>query len=164
MENKIQSGAKIGRKTLTLLATRQLLNALLLVMLAIKTDTDAHTCIILHGFPRFFIRFLILTKSLIRLALDNQASATCGNETLEDGGKFLGDLLEGSFNSFIFALVKYFHEFLDRGLRVVKFLAAFGERVTLSGKAVVLLKSFLVYMLIFFEGFRDLLEACLDLA
>jgi hypothetical protein len=60
-------------------------------------------------------------------------------------------------------LVKDFHELLDRGLGVVEFFAALGEGVTLGGKVVVLLESFLVYVLVFFESFRDLLEACLDL-
>lgn len=132
-------------------------------MFAIKTDTDAYSCIILDGFSRLLVRFLILTCSLIRFALDYETTATSGHETLEDGGKFLGDLLEGSFNSFILALIKNFHEFLDGGLGIVQFLAAFCKGVTLRGEAVVLFESFLVDVLILFEGFRDLLEACLNL-
>jgi hypothetical protein len=122
-------------------------------MFAIETDTDTHSCIILHGFSWLLIRFLVLAGSLVRFPLNHEATTAGGHKTLEDGGKLFGDLLEGSFNSFIFALIKDLYKFLDRSLRVVKFLSAFGKRVTLGSEAVVLFESFLIHMLVLLQGF-----------
>jgi hypothetical protein len=84
--------------------------------------------------------------------------ATSGDETFENGGEFFGDLLEGSLDGFVFALVKHVDKFLDRYLGCVEFFATFCQFVTLVGEVLVLLEGFFVYTFEAFELFIDFFE------
>jgi hypothetical protein len=125
-------------------------------MLAIERNANTNTSIILHGLPRLILFFV--KSPLISLSLDHEAAATSGDETFENGGEFFGDLLEGSLDGFVFALVKHVDKFLDRYLRCVEFFATFCQFVTLVGEVLVLLEGFFVYTFEAFELFIDFFE------
>ena len=78
---------------------------------------------------------------------------------LEDGGEFLGDLLECSFNSLVLAEIKMLNELLNGRLRLLEFASSFQKLILLVREAVVLFKRLLVDMLVLLEGFIDLLES-----
>jgi hypothetical protein len=140
------------------LATTELLNTLLFIVLAIERDTDTDTGIVLNAFVVLILR-LVFCNSLVSLALDDETSTTCWHETLEDSGKLPRDLLEGTFDSFILALVKNRDKLLDRGLRRIKFCTTLCEGFSLVGKVVVLLKGLFVDVFVLLKSIVDLLEA-----
>lgn len=97
----------------TLLTTTQLLDALLVIMLAVERDTDTNTRIVLHTLTLLLIRLVVFTSALISFTLNNQAATTSWYQALEDRGKLLRDLLESPLDSLIFALVKDVDEVLN---------------------------------------------------
>ncbi len=67
---------------LTLLTTRELLNPLLFIMFAVEADTDAHTSIVLDRISSLLVLriFLALSCWAVGFPLNNESSATCGNQ------------------------------------------------------------------------------------
>jgi hypothetical protein len=63
---------------------------------------------------------------------------------LEDFTKGGGDLLEGTSDGFVFALVEHIDEVLDGFARRVELGTAVGEGTTLAGEVLVLFEGFLV--------------------
>jgi hypothetical protein len=103
---------KLGRdrRRRTLLSTTQLLDSLLLIVLAVEGDADANTCVVLHALPGFLI-IGVFTSALVSPSLDYQTATASGYQALEDGCELLGDLLEGSLNGFILTLIQDFNKF-----------------------------------------------------
>ena len=60
----------MGLGLLTLLTTTQLLDTLLLVVLAVERDTDTDTSVIFDTLTWLFVRVFIVSVALIGLALD----------------------------------------------------------------------------------------------
>ena len=52
----------------------------------------------------------------VALALDDEPAFPGGHEAREDGGEFLGDLLEGALDGLVLALVEHLDQLLDRVL------------------------------------------------
>ena len=105
----------------TFLTAAQLLDALLIVMFTVETNTDSYPCIIFYRRTSrspllvrviFFFALLLLLAS-IRFPLNNEPASTGGDEFLEYVGEFLGYLFEGSLNSLVFPLVENGDEFFD---------------------------------------------------
>lgn len=134
---------------LTLLSTTELLNALLIIMLAIEADADSNTDIVLHTLACILIvRINLLTRAsrMVCLALDDETTTTCRNKLFKHIVKLAGHLLEGSLNGLVLALIKDRDEIIDRLLRCVQLGTTGGQRLTLFGETVVLLKCLLVDM------------------
>jgi hypothetical protein len=93
------------REGLTLLATAELLNLLLLVQsLGVERNTDANTSVVLHTAARLLVRILgILTA--VRPPLDDKTAVAGWDETLEDVGKLARDLLEGPLDLLVLDLI-----------------------------------------------------------
>ena len=103
---------------LTLLSTTQLLNALLVIMLAVETHTDAHTSVVLNTFlvrftlTVFVFRFLVCS-AIILLSLDDQSTLPSRNQLGENLSKGFADLLESPLDRFVFALIKDLDQLSD---------------------------------------------------
>jgi len=147
----------LGLGLLTLLTTTQLLDTLLLVVLAVERDTDTDTSVIFDTLTWLFVRVFIVSVALIGLALDDQTATASGDQALKDGCEFLGYLLECSLDSFIFALIQDFNKVLNRRKTVIELLSSLRKTISLRGEAVILLKGLLVDTLVFLEGIIDLL-------
>jgi hypothetical protein len=94
-----------GRMAYTLLSTTQLLNSLLLIMLAVEGHADTNTGIVLYTLARLVIRVFFFSCALISLALDDQSTTTSWNQSLENRSELLGDLLECSLDCLILSLI-----------------------------------------------------------
>jgi hypothetical protein len=94
-----------GRMAHTLLSTTQLLNSLLLVMLAVEGHADTNTSVVLYTLARLVIRVFFFSCTLISLALDDQSTTTSWNQSFENRSELLGDLLECSLNGLILSLI-----------------------------------------------------------
>lgn len=104
-----------------------------------------------------FVRFFRVNAS-ISLALDNKSTLTCRHKPLKNSCKLFRDLLEGSLNGFVLALIQVSNQLLDRFLRLVKLLAPLEELILLGREAVVLFKSLLVDVLVLLQRVVDLLQ------
>ena len=130
-------------------------------MFGVEGDGDADARVVFHTVALFRRGLVCIVAAglTIGFPLDDEAAAAGGHEASEDGGEFAGDLLEGAFDCFVFALVEDVDEVADRGLRGVEFGAAGGEGVALRGEVGVLLDGFFVDVAVFLEGFVDFVEA-----
>ena len=142
----------------TLLPPTELLDPLLVVVLAVKRDADPHTRIILHALASLRIRVVLISDLSIRLALYNQPSSPRRNQFLKHACEFPRDLLERALDGFVFALIKHGDQLLDRRLRGIEFFPSLRERVPLVGELVVLLKSLFIHVAVFLEGFVDFMQ------
>jgi hypothetical protein len=145
------------------LSTTQLLNTLLIVMFAVETNADSHTNIILNTVSSLIIRFFVFSLASISSSLDHETATTGWDKPLENGGEFLGDLLEGSFDSLVFTLIQDLNELLNGRLRIIELLSALCQGISLTSEGIVLLESFLVDMLVLLKSLVDLLQARLEL-
>lgn len=151
----------------TLLPTTELLNPLLLVILAVERHADAHARVILDRLPS--IPFLVLvvlvvtTRRSIGLALDDEPPTTGRHEPLEDVGKLARDLLEGAFDGLVLALVEDVDELDDGLLRRVQLGPSLDQRVPLLGEVVVLLKGLLVHVSVLLQAIVHLVKSFHDL-
>src|SRR3954447_25806505 len=94
---------------LTLLSTTQLLDPLLIIVLAIKADTDANPDIVLDTLASFLIigvNIILGSRVAVRLALDNEATTAGRNQLLEHVVELARDLLECTLNGLVLALIK----------------------------------------------------------
>lgn len=158
-----QSKLMVSTRELTLLAATELLDSLLLVeVLRVERHTDTNTSVVFNCTSSLSVRFLWLLTS-VGSALNHQAAVTGRNQFTEDGGKFLGDLLESTLNGFVLAAIEMLDEFFDRPLRIVQLFASLHQLVLLGGEAVVLLKGLLVDVLVLLESLVHSLEFRVDL-
>jgi hypothetical protein len=141
-----------GKRTERLLTSRELPNLLLLVVLAVERYGNADTCVLFHFallalglflFHVIVVRY-VATRVAVRFAVDNEATAADGNELLEDFAKSCGDLLEGTGDGLVFALVEHIDKVLDGLARCVEFGTTFCERSSLTRKVLVMFECFLV--------------------
>lgn len=102
-----------GERAERLLTSRELTDLLLLVVLAVEGYSDAHTCVLfdltLLPLGLLFFHIVVIgdvpTCVAVGFAVDDEATAADGNELLENFAESCGDLLEGTRDSLIFALV-----------------------------------------------------------
>jgi hypothetical protein len=90
------------------LATAQLLNTLLLVMLTVEADTNANADVIFYACAALFIvrlNLIVSVEGSVGLSLNDQAATARGNKLFKDIGKLAGYLFECAFNGFILPLV-----------------------------------------------------------
>jgi hypothetical protein len=73
-------------------------------MLTVERNANSDAGIILYCLMRLVI--IIVVRAAVSLSLDDKTATTCWNEALEDGREFLGHLLEGTLDGFIFALIE----------------------------------------------------------
>lgn len=160
-----------GERAERFLATGELLDALLLVVLAVEGDGDADARVVFdrrgalflavasgHLFVAFVVEAVAAAGLLVALALDDEHAAAGGHELDKDFGEGLGDLLEGPLNGFVFALVEDVDEVFDGFATCVKLFLPVGEVLSLFGEVFVLLEGFLVHVGILFEGFVHFAE------
>lgn len=95
---------------------------------------------------------------LINSPLDDQASSTSWHQLLKHLLKVNGHLFEGTFNSFVLALIEDLNEFLNRRSGFVEILSSSQKLISLLCEVVILLESFLVYMGEFLESFVDIVK------
>lgn len=98
---------------LTFLAAAELLDALLLVMLAVETDTDAYTSVILDTLASLLLVIVVVGLYTIRPALDDEATTTGRDEFLEHGSKLAADLSECTLDGLVLTLIEDLDEFFD---------------------------------------------------
>jgi hypothetical protein len=91
------------------LSTTQLLDTLLLIVLAVEGDADTNTGVVLNALSGLLL-IGIFTGTLISLSLNDETSTASWYKALENGCELLGDLLKGSLNGFILALIQDFNE------------------------------------------------------
>src|SRR5271170_116301 len=94
----------------------ELLNPLLFIVLRVEGYTDGDTNVILHSLT-------IVCVEEVVFSLDDETTGSGGDEFFKDFGKVFGDLFEGSFDDFVFALVEDFDEFADGFLGGFEFCA-----------------------------------------
>ena len=103
-------------EALTLLSTTELLDSLLLIqVLRVERHADTDTNVVLYAAASFFVR-LVGVLTTVGSSLDDESTVTSRYELAENGGKFLGHLLEGSLNSFILSSIQMLHELFNRPL------------------------------------------------
>lgn len=103
-------------EALTLLSTTELLDSLLLIqVLRVERHADTDTDVVLDATASFFVR-LVGVLATVGSSLDDESTVTSRYELPENGGKFLGHLLEGSLNSFILSSIQMLHELFNRPL------------------------------------------------
>lgn len=152
-----------AQRAQTLLTTTELLDSLLLVqVLRVERDADAHTNVIFNTASSLLVG-LVTVSSTICAALDNETAVTGRYKLSKDGGKLLGYLLEGTLNGFILSAIEMFNELFNRPLRGSEFFSSLHQLILLCGEVVVLFKSLLVDMLVLLQCFVDLLEFGRDL-
>lgn len=155
----IGTGHILVRDIRTLLSTTELLHLLLLViLLGVEGDGDAHTVVVLHRAPALLFIIDRVGATAIVPPLDDESALARGDQSLKDPGKLLGDLFECALNGLILDTVEMGHKFLNRGLRRVKLLPALQQLLLLRGEVVVLLKGLLVDMLELLQRLVDSLE------
>lgn len=132
-------------------------------MFTVETNTDSHTHIVLNTVSSLIIRIFVFSLSSISSSLNHETATTGWDKSLENGSKLLGDLLESSFNSFVFTLIEYFNELLNGRLRIIELLSTLRQGIPLTGEGIVLLESFLVDMLVLLKSLIDLFQARLEL-
>ena len=132
-------------------------------MFTIEANTDSNTNIILNTIPCFFIRIFFLSHTTVCFTLNNKATTTSWDKTLENLSKLPRYLLECSLNGFILTLIKDFNEFLNWWLGIIEFLPTFSQTITLSCELIVLFECLLVNVFILLESFLNLFESRLNL-
>lgn len=153
---------------LTLLATAQLLDPLLIVMLAVETHANPYARVILH--PTGFLAslsflsklFPFLANNPVRLPLDNQPPTSRRHQLLKDFRKLPAHLLESPLDRLILPLIQHADQLLDALLRTIQLPAAVLQRLLLRREVVVLLKRLLVHVPVFLEGLVDFVQALDD--
>ena len=151
-------GEDEGERAERLLPARELLDALLLVVLGVEGDGDADARVVLHArvSPRLVVRLGQRRLALrVALALDDEPASTRRNQAREDAGEFLGHLFEGALDGLVLALVEVLDEVTDGALGVTKLLAPLRQLVALAREVGVLLECFLVDVGVLFERFVD---------
>lgn len=131
-------------------------------MLAVERHADPNTSVIFYTLSTLFIR-VFLRSPLVGFPLDHQTTTTSRYQALEDRRKLFRDLLESALNSFVLALIKDLNKLLNGCLGVIEFLPTLGERVTLGGEVVVLLKGLLIDVFVLLESLGNLAKTGLDL-
>lgn len=142
----------------TFLATAELLNALLLIVLAVETDGNAHTSIVLHTFALLIITILIFTIPLVCPLLNDQTATASRDKSLENLREFFRNLLESALDGFVLPKIQNIYKLFDRRLRRVKLLPSLREGLSLRGEIIVLFKRLFIDVLVLLEGFVNLLQ------
>lgn len=146
-------GEDEGERAQRLLPARELLNALLLVVLGVEGHGDADARVVLDArrlaavLGRRLVAVGIVVRAArvaVRAALDDEPAGAGGHELDEDFFEEFGDLFEGAGDGFVFALVEHFDELLDVVARFCEVVASRGECFAPLGEVFVLLERFLV--------------------
>jgi hypothetical protein len=112
----------MGRdRTERLLATGELTNLLLFVVLAVEGYGDADSSVLFHlallPLRLLFVNVVVVgdvaAYVVVGFAVDDQAAPADGHELLEDFSEGGSDLFERAGDGFVFALVKHVDQVLD---------------------------------------------------
>lgn len=122
-------------------------------MLRVERYADANARVVLNTAPLLLI--VLLVPAPVVLTLDDQATMTCWHKTLEDGGKFFGDLLERSLNGLVLDLIQVCNKVFNGQLGIIKLLSPLKELGLLISEAAVLINSLLVDVLVLLQSFID---------
>lgn len=129
-------------------------------MLGIERHGDADTGVVLDRrvVARGAVFVVFATGFAVGASLDDEFAFSGGDELNEDVGEVFGDLLEGSGDGFVLALVEDFDEGFDGVAGGVELAAALDELLAAFGEVFVLLEGFLVDVFELAEGFVDFFE------
>ena len=95
--------------------------------------------------------------NLVNPSLNDQPPPSCRNKPLKYLLEILRNLLEGTLNRFVLALVEHLHQLIDRFCRFLKLFTTLPELVALFREVVVLFESLLVDVGEFLETLVDVM-------
>lgn len=153
-------GEDEGEGTECLLSARKLLDALLLVMLGVERDGNAHAREVLHAGAvcAWGFIFRVVIGATVGALLDDEPALACRHKLDEDVLEVLRHLLEGAVDGLVLALIEHFDERFDVISRRVELAAPLMELLALARKVFVLLKGLFVDMRILLQRFVDLVK------